>query len=109
MFNIYSALDRGNETIRDGVNLCLPSGSAKSWGNLDYDINLMLADKAWDANRQLFFDIFQLDGFLGDVMTVNACYRPFLQVEARKYLFRILNTSVSWFLKCALGYDFPCP
>jgi len=45
-FNIYSAVDRGNETIRDGVNLCLPSGSEKSWGNLDYDINLMVADKA---------------------------------------------------------------
>jgi FtsP/CotA-like multicopper oxidase with cupredoxin domain len=107
MFNIYSALDRGNETIRDGVNLCLPSGSAKSWGNLDYDINLMLADKAWDANGQLFFDIFQLDGFLGDVMTVNACYQPFLQVEARKYRFRILNASVSRFFKVALSDGSP--
>jgi manganese oxidase len=107
MFNIYSALDRGNETIRDGVNLCLPSGSAKSWGNLDYDINLMLADKAWDANGQLFFDIFQLDGFLGDVMTVNACYRPFFQVEARKYRFRILNGSVSRFFKLALSDGSP--
>src|SRR5260370_9589227 len=102
MFNIYSALDRGNETIRDGVNLCLPSGSAKSWGNLDYDINLMLADKAWDANGQLFFDIFQLDGFLGDVMTVNACYRPFFQVEARTHRFRIPNASVSLCFKGTL-------
>ncbi|HET9790219.1 MAG TPA: hypothetical protein VFR08_02865, partial [Candidatus Angelobacter sp.] len=32
MFNIYSALDRGNEAINDGVNLRLPSGTAKSWG-----------------------------------------------------------------------------
>ncbi|MFL5311045.1 MAG: hypothetical protein ACJ79H_11390, partial [Myxococcales bacterium] len=48
MFNIYSALDRGNEAIDDGVNLRLPSGTAKTWGNLDYDVNLMLADKAWD-------------------------------------------------------------
>src|SRR5205807_1157983 len=94
MFNIYSAIDRGNETIRDGVNLGLPSGSAKSWGNLDYDINLMLADKAWDSNGQLFFDIFQLDGFLGDVMTVNACYKPYFEVEARKYLeFRIIPST----------------
>jgi hypothetical protein len=53
MFNIYSGLDRGAEDIVDGVNLRLPSGrasvSGKSWGNLDYDVNLMLADKAWDA------------------------------------------------------------
>jgi manganese oxidase len=107
MFNIYSAIDRGNETIRDGVNLCLPSGSAKSWGNLDYDINLMLADKAWDSDGQLFFDIFQLDGFLGDVMTVNACYKPYFEVEARKYRFRILNGSVSRFFKLALSDGSP--
>jgi manganese oxidase len=107
MFNIYSAIDRGNEVIRDGVNLCLPSGSAKSWGNLDYDINLMLADKAWDSNGQLFFDIFQLDGFLGDVMTVNACYKPYFEVEARKYRFRILNGSVSRFFKLALSDGSP--
>ena len=107
MFNIYSAIDRGNETIRDGVNLGLPSGSSKSWGNLDYDVNLMLADKAWDSNGQLFFDIFQLDGFLGDVMTVNACYKPFFEVEARKYRFRILNGSVSRFVKLALSDGSP--
>src|SRR5260370_23500730 len=107
MFNIYSALDRGNETIRDGVNLCLPSGAAKAWGNLDYDTNLMVADKAVDGNGQLFFEIFQRDGFLGDVMTVNACYRPFLQVEARKYRFRILNSSVSRFFKVALSDGSP--
>src|SRR5204863_4841652 len=87
----------------DGVNLRLPSGSSKSWGNLDYDINLMLADKAWDANGQLFFDIFQLDGFIGDVMTVNLCYKPFFEVERRKYRFRILNASVSRFFKIALS------
>lgn len=106
-FNIYSAVDRGNESIRDGVNLCLPSGSEKSWGNLDYDVNLVVADKAWDSNGQLFFDIFQLDGFLGDVMTVNACYKPFFQVEARKYRFRILNASVSRFFKLALSDGAP--
>jgi manganese oxidase len=103
MFNIYSALDRGNEELNDGVNLRLPSGSSKSWGNLDYDINLMLADKAWDANGQLYFDIFQLDGFIGDVMTVNLCYKPFFEVERRKYRFRILNASVSRFFKLSLS------
>ncbi|HEY7401988.1 MAG TPA: multicopper oxidase domain-containing protein [Candidatus Angelobacter sp.] len=103
MFNIYSALDRGNESLNDGVNLRLPSGSSKSWANLDYDINLMLADKAWDANGQLFFDIFQLDGFIGDAMTVNLCYKPFFEVERRKYRFRILNASVSRFFKLSLS------
>ena len=103
MFNIYSALDRGNEGLNDGVNLRLPSGTAKSWGNLEYDINLMLADKAWDQDGQLFFDIFDFDGFLGDAMTVNLVYKPFFEVERRKYRFRILNRAVSRFLKVAIA------
>jgi FtsP/CotA-like multicopper oxidase with cupredoxin domain len=103
MFNIYSSLDRGNEALDDGVNLRLPSGTAKSWGNLDYDINLMLADKAWDQDGQLFMDIFQFDGFLGDQMTVNLVYKPFFEVERRKYRFRILNGAVSRFFKIALA------
>jgi FtsP/CotA-like multicopper oxidase with cupredoxin domain len=107
MFNIYSALDRGNEAINDGVNLQLPSGSAKSWGNLDYDVNLMLSDKAWDKDGQLYFDIFNLDGFIGDAMTVNFCYKPYFEVEARKYRFRILNASVSRFFKLALSDGSP--
>jgi FtsP/CotA-like multicopper oxidase with cupredoxin domain len=117
MFNIYSGLDRGAEDIvedvlfPDGshgpVNLRLPSGradvSGKSWGNLDYDVNLMLADKAWDQNGQLLFDIFNFDGFLGDVMTVNFAYKPYFHVERRKYRFRVLNAAVARFFKVALA------
>jgi manganese oxidase len=103
MFNIYSSLDRGNEAINDGVNLRLPSGTTLDWGNLDYDVNLMFSDKAWDANGQLNMDIFQFDGFLGDRMTVNLAYKPFFQVERRKYRFRLLNASVSRFFVFALS------
>jgi FtsP/CotA-like multicopper oxidase with cupredoxin domain len=107
MFNIYSALDRGNEEINDGVNLRLPSGTAKSFGNLEYDVNLLLADKAFDRQGQLFFDIFQTDGFLGDVMTVNLLYKPYFEVERRKYRFRILNGAVARFFKIALSDGSP--
>jgi len=103
MFNIYSAKDRGNEAISDGVNLRLPSGTAKSWANLDYDVNLMLADKAWDAAGQLAFNKFEFDGFIGDRMTVNLVDNPYFEVEARKYRFRILNAAVSRFFKIALS------
>src|SRR5215813_1356963 len=103
MFNIYSSLDRGNETLNDGVNLRLPSGTAKAWGNLEYDVNLLIADKAWDKNGQLTFDIFQTDGFLGDQMTVNLTYKPFFEVERRKYRFRILNGAVARFFKISLS------
>jgi FtsP/CotA-like multicopper oxidase with cupredoxin domain len=117
MFNIYSGLDRGAEDVvedivmpdgtRGSVNLRLPSGraedSGRSWGNLDYDVNLMLADKAFDQDGQLTFDILNFDGFLGDVMTVNLAYDPYFEVERRKYRFRILNASVARFFKVALA------
>jgi FtsP/CotA-like multicopper oxidase with cupredoxin domain len=107
MFNIYSALDRGNEGINDGVNLRLPSGTLKDYGNLEYDINIMLNEKAWDADGQLFMDIFQFDGFLGDKICCNLTYRPFFNVERRKYRFRILNASVSRFFKYGLSDGSP--
>lgn len=105
MMNYYSAVDRGNEAIRDGVNLRFPSGTALDWGNRDYDVNLMIADKAWDANGQLFFNVFNKDGFLGDRMTVNWQWKPYFDVRARRYRFRILNGSVSRYIKIAVVDD----
>lgn len=127
MMNYYSAIDRGREPASaaeaqgssatsgygcnyadptdanpNNVNLCLPSGSGLDWGNRDYDVNLVVADKAFDAGGQLWFNIFQTDGFLGDVATVNFLYKPYLDVRARKYRFRILNGSVSRYWKIAL-------
>ncbi|MBA2961842.1 multicopper oxidase domain-containing protein [Ramlibacter pinisoli] len=102
MMNYYSALDRGNEAMNDGVNLRLPSGSALPWGNRDYDVNLVIADKAWDKNGQLWFNPFNTDGFIGDRLLVNWQYAPYLDVRARRYRFRILNGSVSRFLALAL-------
>jgi FtsP/CotA-like multicopper oxidase with cupredoxin domain len=108
MMNMYSAVDRGREGFQcnyanpANVNLCFPSGTGLDWGNRDYDVNLVVADKAWDAQGQAFFNIFNLDGFLGDRMTVNWAYKPTLDVRPRRYRFRILNGSVSRFLKIAL-------
>jgi len=126
MMNYYSALDRGREPAnaeeaagndRPGygcnyadptdvnpknVNLCFPSGSGLDWGNRDYDVNLVVADKAFDASGQLWYNTFNTDGFLGDVATVNFLYKPYLDVRARQYRFRILNGSVSRYWKIAL-------
>jgi FtsP/CotA-like multicopper oxidase with cupredoxin domain len=52
-------------------------------------------------------DIFQFDGFLGDRMCVNMAYRPYFEVEARKYRFRVLNASVSRFFKYGLSDGTP--
>ncbi|WP_196435830.1 multicopper oxidase domain-containing protein [Methylomonas sp. LL1] len=102
MMNYYSALDRGNEGLNDGVNLRFPSGTALDWGNRDYDMNLLVADKAWDNNGQLKFNIFNTDGYLGDQITVNWVYKPYVDVRARRYRFRILNGSVSRYYKIAV-------
>jgi FtsP/CotA-like multicopper oxidase with cupredoxin domain len=102
MMNYYSGLDRGNEAFNDGVNLRLPSGSALPWGNRDYDVNLVIGDKAWDQTGQLWFNPFNTDGFIADQLLVNWQYRPTLDVRARKYRFRLLNGSVSRYLSLAL-------
>ena len=102
MMNYYSALDRGNEGFIDNVNLRFPSGTALPWGNRDYDVNLVLGDKAWDQTGQLWFNIFNTDGFLGDHLFVNWLYSPYMEVRARRYRFRVLNGSVSRFYATAL-------
>src|ERR1041385_6870127 len=67
----------------------------------------MLAGIAWDQDGQLFFDIFDFDGFLGDQMTVNLVYKPYFEVERRKYRFRILNGAVARFFKISLSDGSP--
>ncbi len=108
MMNYYSAVDRGREGFQcnysnpNNANLCLPSGTSLDWGNRDYDVNLEIADKAWDNVGQLFFNIFNLDGFLGDRVTVNWGWAPYMEVRARRYRFRLLNASVSRYYKIAV-------
>ncbi|MGI9383453.1 MAG: multicopper oxidase family protein [Methyloligellaceae bacterium] len=102
MTNYYSGPDRGNEELEDGVNHRLPSGTLLDWGNVDFDINLMIADMAFDQNGQYFFDIFDTDGFLGDLLHVNFAYRPYFEVLPRKYRLRTICACMSRFLKLCL-------
>jgi FtsP/CotA-like multicopper oxidase with cupredoxin domain len=105
MVNYYAGRDRGHETITSGTNLRLPSGTRLGWGNIDFDINLVLSDGATDQQGQYFFDIFTTDGFLGDLPLVNFAYAPYFEVLPRKYRFRLLNACMSRFLKLALSYN----
>jgi FtsP/CotA-like multicopper oxidase with cupredoxin domain len=126
MMNYYSGIDRGKEGFlcdyddtptQDNVNLCFPSGTALDWGNRDYDVQLLIAAKAWNQAGQLdMAGGLNEDGFLGDRMTVNWLYEPYLDVRPRKYRFRILNGSVARFFKFAIveqvagnGGAFPGP
>jgi FtsP/CotA-like multicopper oxidase with cupredoxin domain len=101
--NYYSGPDRGHEELEDGVNLRLPSGKLLDYGNVDFDVNLIVTDCAYKPDGQLFFDIFDSDGFVGDVMCVNNTFAPFFEVLPRKYRFRLLNACMSRFIKLVLA------
>ncbi|MCF7701800.1 multicopper oxidase family protein [Loktanella sp. M215] len=106
MVNYYSGPDRGNEVLDDGVNLQFPSGSLLDWGNIDFDVNLLISDAATDLEGEYFFDIFNTDGFLGDLMLVNFNYKPYIDVLPRKYRFRLLNACMSRFIRLQLKTAF---
>ncbi len=110
MVNVSSGRDRGYEgpgtnlsNDAASVNLRLPSGTRNSWGNSDFDVNLIVSDGATDTQGQYFFDIFTTDGFVGDLPLVNMAYAPFFEVLPRKYRFRILNASMSRFIQLAIA------
>ena len=105
MVNYYSGRDRGHETITSGTNLRLPSGTRLGWGNVDFDVNLVLSDGATDPQGQYFFDVFTTDGFLGDLPLVNFAYAPYFEVLPRKYRLRLLNACMSRFFKFALSFN----
>ena len=86
-FRAFDDVDTGDETS----GLCLPSG--------EFDVPLLFADKAFDAEGQLFFDPFNIDGILGDKSTVNGVIQPFFNVQRRKYRFRFLVGGPSRFMR----------
>src|SRR5580700_1622745 len=64
----------------------------------EFDIPLLFADRVYDPGTgELVFDLFNLDGILGDKFLVNGKIQPFFQVEPRRYRFRLLDTGPSRF------------
>ncbi|MEB3295835.1 MAG: multicopper oxidase domain-containing protein [Synechococcales bacterium] len=69
------------------LNLPLPKGK--------YDVPLCLQDKLFFSNGQLNYDNQGTKGVNGDVILVNGVPWPVMQVERRKYRFRLLNGSAA--------------
>jgi spore coat protein A, manganese oxidase len=86
--NVYAGL-AGLYTIYDDfeLDLNLPSGR--------YDVPLMLMDRIFGNRGQSVFDDGGEDSLFGDVITVNGVAWPRMEVERRKYRFRLLNASLS--------------
>ncbi len=98
--NVYAGL-AGFYIIHDKQeqSLNLPSGK--------YDIPLLIQDKSFNEDGSLFYPSQPqnptpetpnpsiVPGFLGDTILVNGMAWPYLEVEPRKYRFRMLNGSNS--------------
>lgn len=70
-------------------------------GPVDYVIPLVIQDRMFDENGQLFFDNvginpehpFWIPEFVGDTIVVNGKSWPYLEVEPRRYRFLLINGS----------------
>lgn len=84
---LFNQFDTGNEE----TGFRLPSFP-------QFDIPLAFADKVYDPDSgDLVFDLFNLDGILGDKFLVNGTIQPFFQVSPRRYRFRLLDPGPSRF------------
>lgn len=67
-----------------------------------FDIPLILTDKLFTPDGEICFDTFGLDGLVGDKYVVNGKIQPYLQVQRRRYRFRILDGGPSRFYRLYL-------
>jgi FtsP/CotA-like multicopper oxidase with cupredoxin domain len=95
MYNLYNDFDNGDETNSNGFRL--PGVPNPTTGVPDFDVNMLFADRCFDNDGILFFDLFNLDGILGDKFLVNGKIQPVIHVHPRRYRFRWLNGGPSRF------------
>jgi spore coat protein A, manganese oxidase len=72
-----------------------------------YDVPLLIGDALFNKDGSLLFSLEDESGLWGDVILVNGRPWPVMQVERRKYRFRICGTSVSRSWKFSLDSGEP--
>ena len=100
--NIFAGL-LGLYIVRDPVeeSLNLPRGK--------YEVPLVLYDRTFDPDGQLNYPISPVPDapwvpeFFGNAVLVNGKLLPYLEVEARRYRFRILNAANGRFFHLSLS------
>jgi spore coat protein A, manganese oxidase len=89
--------------FEDALNL--PSGT--------FEIPLVLMDRMFRTDGQLYYPVGQLAGFpwvpeyLGNATLINGKLLPYLEVQPRKYRFRVLNASNARFYFLSLDNNAP--
>jgi spore coat protein A, manganese oxidase len=84
--NVYQGL-AGLFLIHDPLERSLPIPHGR------YDVPLVISDAMFASDGSLLWDDHDHAGVFGDVILVNGRPWPRMQVERRKYRFRILNAS----------------
>ena len=97
--NAFDELDTGNENDPSPQALRLPSGNC--------DVMLGFMDPQFDGAGNIFFNVFDTEGHLGDKIAVNGKIQPFLNVQRRKYRFRLLDIGPSRFYQFFLSEGLP--
>ncbi len=93
----YDDIDSGDENDPNPEALRLPGTYGK------YDIPMILHDVRFGEDGNPSYNVFNTDGHLGDVITVNRKALPYLDVEPRKYRFRIYDGGPSRFYELGLS------
>ena len=95
LYELFNEFDTGDENDPSPTAWRLPSG--------EFDVPLVLHDRVFDSLGKAYFDLFDLDGVLGDQYTVNGKILPFMRVARRKYRFRACNIGPSRFYDLGLS------
>jgi FtsP/CotA-like multicopper oxidase with cupredoxin domain len=99
LYFVFDEHDTGDEIDPSPGAWRLPSG--------DFDLPLVFHDRRFDSSGRAAFDLFDLDGVLGDTYTVNGRIQPFLRVARRRYRFRLVNAGPGRSLHLALSNGQP--
>ena len=94
MFGCYTLFD--DKDTGDGTGLRLPHG--------EFDVPIFFSDGLFDSTCQQVFDLFNLDGILGDRFLANGAIQPFFDVKKCRYRLRLYNPGPSRWYEFAL-YD----
>ena len=94
MFGCYTLFD--DKDTGDGTGLRLPHG--------EFDVPIFFNDFLFDSTCQQVFDLFNLDGILGDRFLANGAIQPFFDVKKCRYRLRLYNPGPSRWYEFAL-YD----